>query len=76
MGQSIIVTIQIANVNGKAVATAGNRTFIISANGYYRQQEVLVDLDTAVEMPSFLYTLDVVFEGRTRDAINFIKENF
>ena len=70
------VTVEVPNVNGRAIVTKGTKTYIIPALGYHRGEELLIDITTAVEMPSFLFAVAFLYKDKTSDAIKFIKENF
>lgn len=72
----ITVEVVVPNVKGKAIVTKGDATFIVQAKGYSKGQELMIDLDSAVKMPSFLFALATLYDNNTKDAINFIKENF
>lgn len=71
-----LVKVEIPNVNGRAVVTQGSKTYIIRSLGYHRGQEILIDITTAVEMPSFLFAVAFIYDDKTTEAIKFIKENF
>lgn len=64
------------NVNGRALIQAGNDIYIIQSLGYYRDQEVVFEPETALRMPSLLYAIDVLHSSDFTEVVKFIKSNW
>jgi hypothetical protein len=73
--ERIIVKIVVPNVNGKAIAQSGDQIFILPADGYHKDEEVFVNRNGLIKVPSMLYALSIVFDDNFADAVKFIKEN-
>jgi len=76
MPSNKIVKVVVPNIKGKAIVQSGSSVYVIPALAYHKDQELLVDLDTAVYFPSMLYAMATVYEDDFAAAVKFIKESF
>ena len=71
-----VVKVVIPNVKGKAIVQSGNDLYIVQSMGYWRDQEVQVNLNGAIKVVSLLYGIDMLFDNRFDDVVEFIKDNW
>ncbi len=71
----IMVRIVIPNINGKAVAQQADSIYVLPADGFHKGQEMLVNKNKLIKVPSMLYALSILFEDNFAEAVKFIKEN-
>ena len=72
----MVAKILFPNINGRAIVEVGKTIYVIKNNGYYRNQEIVIDEKEAFQMPSLLYAIEVVHKGKLEEAVKFIKENW
>lgn len=72
----MIVKILLPNAKGQALAQAGNKFYIIPSNGYYRNQEVVLNEGEGKELPSLLYAIAELDAVELNKMINIVKENW
>ncbi|MCF7927205.1 MAG: hypothetical protein K9L74_06515 [Candidatus Izimaplasma sp.] len=71
-----MVKIIVSNIKGKALAERENKIYIIPAEGYYRNQEIMINLDLAIQVPSLLHGIATLYNDDFEEAVKFIKENW
>lgn len=76
MPNNKIVKVVVPNIKGKAIVQSGSSVYVIQSLAYYKDQELLVDLDTALYFPSMLYAMATLYEDDFEAAVKFIKESF
>ena len=76
MAKNRIVKIVAPNINGKAIVDVNGDIYVIPALGFYKGQEIVIDIESAVYFPSMLYAMATLYNNDFSAAVEFIKENF
>ena len=75
-----MVTVLFPNINGRAIVTTDGELYIISAFGYYQNQEMFIDLEAAQAIPGkslFLAVAACAGDVQTfKDFLKFVKEEY